>query len=109
MFVHRLFLSKKLSIVSKKPLNILKQLNANNDFSTTGTSFTNYKDNTSDQMNVSLFNIKKSLRLANTEFEDGFTNLKTRCPVCEPVDVVDGIYINKTTGENPLISVRKCQ
>lgn len=101
MFAHRLFLTKKLSLVSKKPLKILKQLNVNNDFSTPSSSFSSFKDNTSDQMSVSLFNIKKSLRLANTEFEDGFTNLKTRCPVCEPAEAADDIYINKTTGKFP--------
>lgn len=108
MFAHRLFLSKKLSLVSKKPLKILKQLNVNNDFSTSGSSFSNFKDNTSDQLNVSLFNIKKSLKCANTEYEDGFTNMKTRCPVCEPAELADDIYINKTTGENPLLSQCQC-
>lgn len=99
MFVHRLLLTKKLSIVSKKPLKILKQITANNDFSTSGHRLSSFKDNSDDQMNVSLFSIKKSLKLANAEFEDGFTNIKTHCPVCEPADKAEDIYINKTTGK----------
>lgn len=97
MFVHRLLLTKKL--VSKKPLKIVKQLNGNQDFSTTCCSTSSFKDNSSDQLNVSLFNIKKSLKLANTQFEDGFTNLKTLCPACDPQGKSEDIYINKTTGE----------
>lgn len=99
MFAHRLFLTKKLSIVSKKPLKILKQLNANNDFSTSHHSLSSFKDSNDDQMNVSLFNIKKSLKLANADFEDGFTNIKTLCPVCEPSGKAEDIFINKTTGK----------
>lgn len=99
MFVHRLFLTKKLSLVSKKPLKILKQLNVNQDFSTSGPSCSSFKDTSLDPMGVSLFNVKKSLKLANTEFEDGFTNLKTLCPVCDPSGKAEDIYINKTTGE----------
>lgn len=97
MFAHRLLLSKKLSLMSKKPLKILKQLNP--EFSTTNTSSSSFKDGNGDQMNVSLFNIKKSLKLANKEFEDGFTNLKTMCPVCDPTGKTQKIFINKTTGE----------
>lgn len=98
MFVHRLLLSKNLSLVSKKPLKVLKQLNVNHDFSTSSSTLSSFKDGSSDHMNVSLFNIKKSLKLANTEFEDGFTNLKTICPVCDPTGKAEDIYINKTTG-----------
>jgi hypothetical protein len=98
MFAHRLFLTKKLSLVSKKPLKIFKQLNVQQDFSTSNQS--NFRDgNSVDHMNVSLFNIKKSLKLANTEFEDGFTCLKTVCPVCDPSEKAEDIYINKTTGK----------
>lgn len=99
MFAHRLLLSKKLSLMSKKPLKILKQLNPTQDFSTTNASPSSFKDANGDQMNVSLFNIKKSLKLANKEFEDGFTNLKTMCPVCDPTGKTEEIFINKTTGE----------
>lgn len=100
MFAHRLFISKKLALVSKKPLKIFKQLNVTQDFSTTGSSPNSFKDINSDQMNVSLFNIKKSLKLANIEFYDAFTNLKTICPVCDPTGKAEDIYINKTTGKN---------
>lgn len=96
MFAHRLLLSKKLSL---KPLKILKQLNSNQEFSTTNAGLSSFKDVNGDQMNVSLFNIKKSLKLANKEFEDGFTNLKTMCPVCDPSGKTEEIFINKTTGE----------
>lgn len=98
MFAHRLLLTKNLSILSKKPLKILKQLNTTNDLSTSGHSYYSFKANSDDQTNVSLFNIKKSLKLANADTEDGFTNIKTLCPVCEPSKAGD-IYINKTTGE----------
>ena len=105
MFAHRLLLSKKLSFVSKKPLKILKQLNVAQDFSTSS-SHCSYKDNNSDQMNVSLYNVKKSLKLANIEYEDGFTHLKTICPVCDPSEKAEDIFINKTTGEiSPLIRI----
>lgn len=99
MFVHRLLLTKKLSLVSKKPLKILKQLNVHHDFSTSVSNLNSFKDSNSDQMNVSLFNIKKSLKMQNIAFEDGFTNLKTSCPVCETSDTAEDIYINKTTGK----------
>ncbi|CRK91438.1 CLUMA_CG005110, isoform A, partial [Clunio marinus] len=59
----------------------------------------NFKDVNSDQMNISLFNIKKSLKLANIAFDDGYTNLKTNCPVCEGEENSSDIYINKTTGQ----------
>lgn len=98
MFAHRLFLIKKLSLVSKKPLKIFKPVNVTQDFSTSGAVLYSFNDVNSEHINVSLFNIKKSLKLANIEFEDGFTNLKTTCPVCEPTGTAEDIYINKTTG-----------
>lgn len=97
MFAHRLLVTTKL--VSTKPLKIFKQLRVAQNFSTTCSSLSSFKDNSSDQINVSLFNIKKSLKLANTQFEDGYTNLKTICPACEPGGKSEEIYINKTTGE----------
>lgn len=99
MFAHRLFLAKKLSLVSKKPLKIFKPVHVTQDFSTSGAGLYSFKDTSSDHINLSLFNIKKSLKLANIEFEDGFTNLKTTCPVCEPTGTAEDIYINKTTGK----------
>lgn len=98
MYAYRNLLTKKLSIVSKKSFRIPKQLNARNEFSTSRHHLSNFKDNEGDQMNVSIFNIKRSLKATNTEFEDGFTNIKTHCPVCEPSGNTD-IYINKTTGK----------
>lgn len=98
--MHRLILYKKLGFVSKKPLKILTQLNATPDFSTSASTTNSFKDINSDQINVSLFNIKKSLKLANTDFEDGFTHLKTHCPACDsPSGKAEDIYINKTTGK----------
>jgi hypothetical protein len=91
-------LSKKLTLVSKKPLKVLKQLNVNQDFSTSSTTLSSFKDSGSDYTNVSLYNIKKSVKLANKEFVDGFTNIKTICPVCDPKENPEDIYINKTTG-----------
>lgn len=99
MFAHRLLLSKKLSLVSKKPLKFIKQLNVTQDFSTSSSTLSSFKDDSSDHMNISLFNVKKSLKLANIEFEDGFTHLKTICPVCDPTGKAEDIYINKTTGK----------
>lgn len=95
----RLLFSNKLSLLSKKPLKLIKQLNVTQDFSTSGSTLSSYKDNSGDQMNISLFNVKKSLRVANTSFDDGFTHLKTLCPVCDPSGKAEDIYINKTTGD----------
>lgn len=100
MFSPRLLLTKKLSLVSKKPLKFIKQLNVSQDISTSSSSLSSFKDNNSDQINISLFNVKKSLKLANSGFEDGFTNLKTQCPVCDLPGKAEDIFINKTTGEN---------
>lgn len=99
MFVHRL-LCKKLSWITKKRLNLLKHnVSAQRDLSTTPVDSSNFKDISSDQFNVSLFNIRKSLKLANTEFDDGWTNLKTNCPVCDGSTKSEDIFINKTTGK----------
>lgn len=102
MFVHRL-LSKKLSIGSKKSLNILKKfsLNNHNDISTTTSDYSsNFKEDTPEQPGASLLHIKRALKLANTEFQDGITNLKTGCPACdcEEGKKPNDIFINKTTG-----------
>lgn len=107
MFAHRLLLTKKLSLVSKKPLKIFKQLNASQEFSTSGSNLSSFKDDEREQMNVSLFNIKKSLKLANIEFDDGFTHLKTICPACDPAGKAEDIYINKTTGEMEISTSEK--
>lgn len=100
MFSHRLLLTKKFSFVSKKPLKFIKQLNVSQDISTSSSLLSSFKDNSSDQINISLFNVKKSLKLANSEFEDGFTNLKTQCPVCNTSEKAEDIFINKTTGKS---------
>lgn len=103
MFVHRfLITSTKKFTLAKKPIKVPKKIILSNDFSTTNNNLNNFKDISSDHMNVSLFNIRKSLKLANTEFEDGFTNLKVSCPVCEcnsTKSKTDDVYINKTTGK----------
>lgn len=96
MFASRLNYVKYYKIFSKKSV---KFLNSSNNFSSTQISYDSFKDDkNSDQLNVPLFSIKKTLKLANVKFEDNFTNLKTLCPVCESSEKGD-VYINKTTGE----------
>lgn len=102
MIVHRL-LAKKLTIGSKKSLNILKKFSFNQtcEISTSNSNYNNFKDETPDQPGASLLHIRRSLKLANTEFQDGVTNLRTSCPVCDRLEgkKVEDIFINKTTGE----------
>lgn len=103
MFAHRVLLFKKLNFASRTPLRCsLNPLNVTQEFSTSSFSSSSFKNISSEQINVSLFNIKKSLKLNNTQFEDGFTNLKTLCPACDPEQNGKSatIYINKTTGKN---------
>lgn len=49
-----------------------------------------------------VFNVKKTLKATGQTFEDGFTCIKTTCPVCDCDNQVNkltkNIYINKTTG-----------
>jgi len=102
MFVHRLLLSNTLNLVSKKPLKLIKQINVSQQqqeqFTTDNTALSSFKDIQNDPINISLFNIKRSMKLANVQFEDGFTNLKTSCPVCDPNSTPKDVFINKTTG-----------
>ena len=47
---------------------------------------------------ISVTHIKELLTSHNIEFEDGFTCLITKCPVCNTPQE-DGMFINKTTGK----------
>lgn len=47
---------------------------------------------------ISVKYIKELLTSNNIEFEDGFTCLITKCPVCNTPQE-DGMFINKTTGK----------
>lgn len=47
---------------------------------------------------ISVKYIKELLTSHNIEFEDGFTCLITKCPVCNTPQE-DGMFINKTTGK----------
>lgn len=98
MLAHRLLI-KKLTIGSKKSLNILKF--SLNEISTTNINQSSFKDETPEQPGTSLLHIRRSLKLANTEFQDGITNLRTACPVCDRQEgkKAEDIYINKTTGK----------
>lgn len=97
MFASRLSIAKYQKIIFKKSMKLLN--GSNNNFSSSQINCDNFKDDkNSDQLNVSLFSIKKTLKLANVPFEDNFTNLKTICPVCESSEKGD-VYINKTTGD----------
>lgn len=102
MFAHRL-LAKKLTIGSKKSLNILKKFsfNQSHDISTSNSNYSSFKDETPEQPGASLLQIRRTLKLANTEFYDGVTNLRTACPVCDRLEgkKCEDIFINKTTGE----------
>ncbi|KAL7047419.1 hypothetical protein ACKWTF_002894 [Chironomus riparius] len=67
-----------------------------NDFSTTQPFLINLKDDTD---NTSVVQIKKVLKSNNINCQDGITNIKTSCPVCEKSENQSrDIYINKTTG-----------
>lgn len=48
--------------------------------------------------NFSLFNAKKTIKLSATELEDGFTCLRTFCPVCDTQKKDTHFFINKITG-----------
>lgn len=60
----------------------------------------NTVDSASNQVSnsVSVKYIKELLTSHNIEFEDGFTCLITKCPVCNTPQE-DGMFINKTTGK----------
>lgn len=50
--------------------------------------------------NFSLFSTKKALKASGLNFDDGFTSIKTECPVCDQCDTKkESIFINKTTGQ----------
>lgn len=106
MFAHRLLLNK-LTIGSKKSLNILKKfsLNQTHELSTTNSNYSSFKDETPEQPGASLLHIKRALKLANTEFQDGVTNLRTTCPVCDCQEgkKPEDIFINKTTGNGIIL------
>lgn len=96
MFATRLSFAKYYKVFSKKSIKLLNS----QSFTTTQINQDNFKDaKDGDQLNVPLFSIKKTLKLANVQFEDNFTNLKTSCPVCDASEKGD-VYINKTTGES---------
>lgn len=61
----------------------------------------NLKDET-EKDSTSIIQIKKVLKTHNINYQDGITNIKTSCPVCEKNEQQQqsrDIYINKTTGE----------
>lgn len=59
--------------------------------------YCNYNKN-EESTSFSLYNIKKTIKLAGYNIEDGFTCIKTTCPVCQLKEDTD-IYVNKTTGD----------
>lgn len=48
--------------------------------------------------NFSIFNAKKTIKLSGAELDDGFTCLRTTCPVCDTTKNNANFFINKTTG-----------
>lgn len=61
----------------------------------------NLKDE-AEKDSTSIIQIKKVLKTYNTNYQDGITNIKTSCPVCEKNEQQQqsrDIYINKTTGK----------
>lgn len=99
MFSSRLNIVKNYKLFSKKSV---KLLNYSHDFTTSQINCDSYKDKDNDHLNVSLFSIKKTLKSSNYQFTEGFTNIKTLCPVCDSSSKED-IYINKITGKFPQI------
>jgi hypothetical protein len=102
MFTHRLFISKKLNLITKKSLKILKKTSLSHDFSTTTVDFNAFKDE-DEHTGASLLQLRRNMKLTNVEFYDGITNIKTSCPACDCKEQNKDIYINKTTG-NAIIS-----
>lgn len=48
----------------------------------------------------SIFHVKKTLKQSGISFDDGFTCIKTSCPVCQQPELIqEKIFINKTTGQ----------
>ena len=104
MLAHRL-LTKKFAIGSKKSLKILQKIsfNQNCEILNTTRNYSSFRDDTPQPTATSsLVNLRRTLKLSNTEFKDGITNLRTKCPVCDFPSAEDAkdIYINKTTGNN---------
>lgn len=52
---------------------------------------------------ISITNIKKTLKANKLNFDDGFANIITECPLCvyEDNQTRNKVYINKTTGIYP--------
>lgn len=101
MFVHRLLVNN-LTIGSKKQIQILNRIsyNQNHEISTTTINYGSFKDESPLLPGAFLMHIKRSLKLANVEYQDGVTNLKTSCPACDCKEgtKAEDIFINKTTG-----------
>jgi hypothetical protein len=67
----------------------------------------NLKDET-EKDSTSIIQIKKVLKTHNISYQDGITNIKTSCPVCEKnEDQSRDIYINKTTGKIQILNFSK--
>lgn len=92
-------------------MNVKKSFLVSN-FTTSINFNSSFKDNKEDLNSVSLFNIKKTIKLSNVGFEEQFANIKTKCPACSCLDgskdeedkAAHTIYINKTTGESCFIN-----
>lgn len=59
-----------------------------------------------DELAVSVYTIKKTLKQSGLECEDGYACIKTTCPACDmlPDPQKCNIYINKITG-NEVINI----
>lgn len=93
-----------IRVVSLKTLqSASKQRSLINYYSPRQFSFSNacYKDEVSSKENPcsSLLQIKRYIKLNNICYQEGPTNIKTTCPVCETSAKTNDIFINKTTGK----------
>lgn len=100
MFSCRVLLSKKLSLISsnKQQISLLKKQKCSLQRDFSSTIIRQKDDSTSESPSSTLMKIKKYVKLNNISYQEGPTNLKTSCPVCEGCSNKD-IFINKTTGD----------
>ena len=74
-------------------------------FSLSSVKYSNFEKDEEQTTSASLFNIKKAIKFSGLEFDEGFTCIRTNCPICD----YDGkpakdkkktsIYVNKYTGK----------
>lgn len=91
------FLPNRLNLIVNRHWNVTRS--KKNEISTTHPFLINLKEE-ADNDSTSIIQIKKVLKSNNISYQNGITNIKTSCPVCEKSEEQSkDIYINKTTGK----------